>query len=427
MPKNIFDWLLAGIFFLLPWQTRWIFGQEVIAGQPFEFGVMSLYAVQILVVATFFLVGSLRIEKENIRIARLAMLILVPALGSVVWAISSALAFAQTLHVAMAMMLFVLLLDARVNIRLVVWAFCLGLVVPSLLGMWQFVTGASPASTLFGISAHEATRLGESVTALPDGTRMLRAHGSFQHPNVFGGYLSIALVGLWWLYATSKNTRERWGILAMGVIFAMTLLLTFSQSAWLALVMAVVVGGMVLKMKRVKLARALVIPVAGVFIAAALGFVFVSGSNDVPLQSGELEQRSSSERVAQYNDFFQVMDQPHEWLLGHGLGNYLLGLEEVYPWQSWWLYQPIHNVPLLILGEIGLIGVGLVLLWSSTIDKRNFARFPNRDAVVAFMMGNVVLFILFFDHYLWSQWAGLSLISFVMALTVRMGETPAKS
>lgn len=421
------DWGLAIIFFLLPWQTRWIFGQEVIAGQPFEFGVMSLYAVQVLIVAVFFLVGSLKIEKQNVRIARLAMLILVPALGSVVWAISPALAFAQTLHVAMAMLLFVILLDRRVNIRLVIWAFCLGLIGPVLIGLWQFLVGASPASTLFGMSAHEATRLGESVTALPDGTRLLRAHGSFQHPNVFGGYLSIALIGLWWLFRTEKEEKRQWGIVAMAVLFVGTLVLTFSQSAWLALAMAIVVGGLVRTLKNVQLARVLVVPVAGVVISAAMGFVFLSASAGAPLQSGELEHRSSVERVAQYQDFFQVMDQPHEWLLGHGLGNYLLGLEEVYPWQSWWVYQPVHNVPLLIIGEIGLIGVALVLLWSSTIDKRNFARFPDVDAVAAFMMGNVVLFILFFDHYLWSQWAGLALISLVMALTVRMGEVPAKS
>ncbi len=109
-------------------------------------------------------------------------------------------------------------------------------------------------------------------------------------------------------------------------------------------------------------------------------------------------------------------------LFGHGVGDYVFTLANDFPGRSVFDYQPIHSVPLLILEEVGLFGALAAIYWASCIDKMNFARFPNRDAVAAFAMGNVILVILFFDHYLWSSWAGLAMLAFIMALTVRMGE-----
>jgi hypothetical protein len=111
-----------------------------------------------------------------------------------------------------------------------------------------------------------------------------------------------------------------------------------------------------------------------------------------------------------------------DWLVGHGLSSSVLG--------STFSTQPIHNLPLLIIFELGFIGAIIIVTWSSTIDKLNFSRFPHPGALLAFGMGNVVLVILFFDHYLWTLWPGLALIAFVMALTVRLGEdesTPPRS
>jgi hypothetical protein len=64
----------------------------------------------------------------------------------------------------------------------------------------------------------------------------------------------------------------------------------------------------------------------------------------------------------------------------------------------------------------------LFLIFLSRIDILNFSRFPNVDAIAAFAMGNVLLLIAFFDHYLWSSWSGLTLAVFVLALTIRLGQ-----
>jgi hypothetical protein len=98
---------------------------------------------------------------------------------------------------------------------------------------------------------------------------------------------------------------------------------------------------------------------------------------------------------------------------------YALAAEE--PGQDVWAYQPIHNVPLLLVGEIGLIGFFIVLFILSRLTIINFSRFPAIDAIAAFSMSYALFAVAFFDHYLWSSFSGLALVGFVSALLLRHG------
>jgi len=74
------------------------------------------------------------------------------------------------------------------------------------------------------------------------------------------------------------------------------------------------------------------------------------------------------------------------------------------------LLQPVHNVFLLILSEIGLIGFSLF----STLL---YFFFKNREWSLRFVMGLVAVFIIgIFDHYLFSlpQGLGILLLLFVL-------------
>ncbi|MFH1712040.1 MAG: O-antigen ligase family protein [Patescibacteria group bacterium] len=384
---------------------------------------MSLYATELLLVLIFILSGRRQFSQGSQKPIQLAALLVIPVLVSVIWAVNQDLAVAQFLHIGFAMMLFIMLLDKRVDLKWVMMSFVAGLLIQVGLGAVQVASGNSPASTWLGMAAHDATRLGEAVTGFPTGERTLRAHGGFSHPNVLGGYLAVAIVAVLGFWQAAKFEAQRVTLAILGAVLLVGLFLTFSQSAWLGLIMAFIVGAMVALMKNTARARILVVPVAFLIIGGAFAYMLITGTPSSPIDATiELEKRSMVDRVEEYQEYFTVMDTPQEWIFGHGSGNYMLAVADVYPGRYWWQYRPIHNVPLMVVGEIGLLGLVFVLIWSSTIDKINFARFPNREAVTAFMMGNVILFILFFDHYLWTSWAGLALVALVMALTVRMGE-----
>jgi hypothetical protein len=53
------------ILFLLPWQTRDIFDRILLNGDAWEYGVYSVYAVEVLILALFFRFGRLRIRAEH--------------------------------------------------------------------------------------------------------------------------------------------------------------------------------------------------------------------------------------------------------------------------------------------------------------------------------------------------------------------------
>lgn len=418
--KRFLNYAVPAFFFLMPWQTILIFRTNEIAGHASQFAVFGVYATEILVLLIVLAAsGGLRVHRDARRPLLMTGVLMLAVGVSFIFSTNYVVSIAQVIHLLFSGLLFVTLLDRRVSTARAMAGFVAGLVIPSVIGIVQFFTGSFPSSTVLGISARDAAVAGEAVIQ-SGGERYLRAYGSFSHPNVFGGYLAVGIASVWGLWSAAKKPWQVVALGGAGFLLSFALLLTFSRSAWLGLALAAIVGAMALKMRNTKLARKLVVPVAVVFIAAAFLLSFGLGVSLRPGSDAEFEQTSVNERIQQYQEFPGVVGK--RWIVGSGPGTYPWAIEQADPDRQWWQYQPIHNVILLVIGELGILGVMAVLAWSSTIDKLNFSRFPNRDAVAAFAMGNVILVILFFDHYLWSSWAGLSLVAYVMAMTVRLGE-----
>lgn len=388
------------------------------------FTSVKLYAVEVLVVLAALAAVAIKKDRPTIDAPyrlpiALACLVLVIATLSTMWSGAPTVTLGALLHVGSAMVLFVLLLDKKLPLKPLLFAFGMGLVIPACIGISQIMFDASPSSTVLGMATRDAATLGDAVT-VHDGVRELRAYGSFPHPNVFGGYLAVGVLAIVAL-AKSEKTKTKKVLLAVALLLTIALVLTGSRSAILGLLLGIGLAGLVRHVKSTTKARLAVIPIAIIVIAGALLSSLFTPNIVAGIRGGGVtEDASLMERMIQYANYPRVVAD--DLILGSGLGTYVIEAAEVEPGLDVWVYQPVHNVPLLIVGEIGIIGALIVFAWSSSIDRINFARFPNRDALVAFAMGNVVLVILFFDHYIWSSWPGLALIAFVMALTVRMGE-----
>ncbi len=421
-------WWLTAFFFLLPWQTHYLFATTLIGGVASPFGDVSLYVTEV-----FLWVGVLasfvrkqdrpKFDVSSKKPLLFAALVFVMATLSVMGSAHESISFAMLLHLASALAVFVMLLSRKVEWRPILAGFGLGLVVPAVVGVWQIVVDWSPASTIFGLASRDANNLGDAIT-LKNGVRELRAYGSFPHPNIFAGYLAVGVLCLRTLLIRAKKGNYRRMLLASMLLLTILLVYTGSRSAMLGLLLGIGLAAFVTYYKNTAKARILVVPIALVVIGGALLGTFLAPNIAASLRGGGVfEDQSVSDRVAQYTAYPAMIGRDvGQVLVGSGIGTYAMTWSEVKPGQSVWDYEPIHNIPFLILAEIGLLGLIAVLLWASSIDKINFARFPNHDALMAFAMGNVVLVILFFDHYIWSSYAGLVLIAFVMALTVRMGE-----
>ena len=410
-----------------------MYSEVSIAGAHTEFGVMSLYGVEILLAAAL-VAGSLldrkwwTIDQKRQLPVRLGAIVLVAAILGTAFADRSAFSLSMVTHLACAYLLFVAILIDRVSTKHVLFAFVASLIAPFILGCIQVFGGSSPASSWLGLAYRDAAQLGDAVFTA-DGERVLRAYGSFPHPNVFGGFLGVGLFAWWAFMAQVKSLPPAMGgvggglVNAIGtIIFIIGMLLTGSRSAFLGLFVGLAIVFVVKSIPSMKVARpaAAILGIVAVLGSLLASFYFTDLASSIR-GGGVNEERSLVERVALYEDFVPFVAATNP-VVGHGMGSYVLSFSDFEPGKNAFDYQPIHNVPLLIFAELGALGLLAILCWAASIDRINFSRFPRRDALYAFGMGNVVLMIFFFDHYLWSSWSGLALIAFVMAMTVRMGE-----
>ena len=422
--------ILAIFFFLLPWQTRYIFGLSSLSGSFTQFGILSLYATQLFLVVGLALVYLLRgspvIDARYRRSLALGVAIMVVTIVSSYFAQQSIPALAALIDLTGAGITFAALLDKRVNLKWVMSAFVAGLLIPVGIGLVQVFVGETGASTVLGLASRDADRLGDAVLMLSDGSRVLRAYGTFSHPNNFGGYLAVGLLTT--LALPFTRARKARGVIA--AVLAIGLVLTASRSALLGLMLGGALTMFVLHMKRTDIARKLVMPIAITVVVMALGVTLFAPSIAASLRGGgALEDKSLSERADQYREFPETMNGT-DWLIGSGPRSYVYTLATIHPDRGVWEYQPIHNVPLLVLAEIGLLGLILLVAWVVTLDRTSTSSPArgrpgggvNRDAAYAHGMGKVLFVIIFFDHYLWSSWVGLVLVAYVAALMLRLGE-----
>ncbi len=418
--KNVWsNNVLLLVVFLLPWQTRFIFSELTISGAVSEYGILSVYAVECLLLVLMLMRGVPQTSLKTSKAVQAMYLVLAAGFFSLTFSQFYNVSLIHMLHLIMVGALFVAITDQRTSIKQVVWVFLFGLIIPAFLGWYQVLTGASAASTLLGLSGLDAQVLGTAVVENSSG-RLLRAYGSFPHPNIFGGVLSVATLLLLWLSSQSMRFWSRIGAMVFAVLFSSTLLITFSRSAWIALGVAsgLWVGMHLWKKRPIEAFSKIVL---GLGLASFVVTMLVFSSHVLSRfdQSLPTESRSTHERIAQYESFDDVFfSQP---VLGVGSGAYTFMLGRIFPGKEVWAYQPIHNVYALILAEAGVLGLLALFYWIVRIDQVSASLQSNRHAIFAVSFGALLLFLGLFDHYLWSLWSGLSLAVFVFSVLIKTG------
>ncbi|MFA6018405.1 MAG: O-antigen ligase family protein [Patescibacteria group bacterium] len=421
------SWAVAGILFVLPWQSRWIFGAVSLAGEHTEYGIMSIFITEFLVFTALLLavIFARKISDQHQFPVRLGAIFCIAIIAGAAFADRELLSFVLTLHILSAYGLFILLILERVSIRVICLAFVAGLIPSIVLGMIQVFSGVSPESSWLGLATRSAAQLGDAVFTV-DGERSLRAYGTFSHPNIFGGYLSIGVFVLWYALAQYRTKFAPKMYVLLGTFGTAALLfglfLTGSRSA----ILGFCVGLVVMIFARVVKSRIWrTVGILGILLFVIIGSLFASFAlTDVVagLRGGGVhEERSLTERVALYEEFVPFIKATNIFV-GHGVGSYVLSYADFDPGKPAYDYQPIHNGFLLMFAETGILGLLAALCFAGTIVYKYLGQLPNVRALYALGMGSVLLIVACYDHYLWSSWAGLALVAFVLGFMVRFEE-----
>lgn len=408
--------IYAALFFL-PWQTVRIVHQFLLNGEPWEYGKFTIFAVELLVVAVAVLRKRHVPLLGSSRPIGFGLVLLAGAFISLSFSESQPLGFAMLFHVAAAFALFYFLLDEQLRTSRIALAFVLGLVLPAALGWYQVIMDVSPASTLLGLSTHDAAVLGQSVVET-EGGRQLRAYGSLPHPNVFGGFLAVGTFVLAWLvYQHRAHKHHAW--IALPIVFlASTLVITFSRGSWLGLSVGfLVLAGFMLFERKVLPRKAIPMMTAGI-AAVLLTLVMFHTAVFVRFTPGaRLEAQSIDTRAGEYGQVLEVV-KPNP-LTGVGIGQYTLALARRYPGGENYVYQPMHNAFLLIFAEIGLFGFALFAAWAGTVAQIIWKKRKTARGMFAIGLGSALITLAFLDHYPWSSWPGLALMAVSCALMLR--------
>ncbi|HLA26256.1 MAG TPA: O-antigen ligase family protein [Patescibacteria group bacterium] len=419
------------LVFLLPLETRWIFDQADLKGSPFEYGTGALYLTDILLFISVFLTvlwkwrnnGSEKFSFIYFLIVGFGLM----SLAGIGQAEDRKIALYAVMRLWEGLILWWLIQNNPAKPLFLIMAFIGSAMFEAAWGIEQFFFQIVPANKWLGEAFHSASILGDSVLQTSSG-RFLRAYGTLPHPNILGGLLAAAILLLSGLLANqykqpNKSQSNFYSLLTTHylllwsglIVLLFGLFFSFSRSAWLALGIGILFGGIwmiAVKQKRVIMGFVFVIVVC----AAMLVLIFPESLSRFS-QNQSLEILSVSERVREYDDAqIIVREKP---FVGIGINQYVKELQNIYPSFPAWKIHPIHNIYLLILSELGIIGLLIfiiIIAWHLSFLKINSPPLLIWSTAAAISL----LAIGLFDHCLWSLHFGILLFWLILGINHRL-------
>ncbi len=416
--KKLVTHLIYLLILLLPVQTVYLI-PRLIDGEKWQYGSLIIYAWEIVLWPTLFLglvylvqarkIQFKKIELNKFKVVVLSWLLVILTGLGIIWAGDQLLAAYAWLRLVEIMALMFLVLNLDLELIKIAKILTFVGAVEALLGSFQFVTQQVMACKWLGMAQHLPVEL-TSFVVDTGSHRWLRAYGTFAHPNILGGVLVVCLLAALWLYLIHKPGWTKVLAAASLPIIAIGLFFSFSRSAWLALMAGLII--LVWQLRLENKIKHLIRPCLYLLVVGImLCLVYWPLVNTRLTIKDRLEEKSVEQRLS-YLDQAKLLSK-RKMFQGTGLGNYTVELMSAYPRQAVWEYQPVHNIYLLALVELGIFGwlAWCLIIWIAIWQKHN------RSISLAWLVS--LLVIGFWDHYLWTQLVGLSLFWLVLAFNFR--------
>ncbi len=288
---------------------------------------------------------------------------------------------------------------------------CAALLLQAVIGIIEFNLQSHKFLAAFNLhwpGLIDAASAGASILKFPDGQNFLRVYGTFPHPNMLGGFVVICVTAV--IAIIIKQEKISWPILLLLLPATFLLIVTFSRSAWIGAAIFFLI--LMIKLwrsehKKILLICSIMVSVT-LLTLIPLRQLFISRTTvpTTPTEEFSLVGRIwLSQQALEY-----AKERP---LTGVGIGSFVIQLAEREGERNF--VEPVHNIPLLILAELGIVGVILLLaicismVWELRITKR-----VNLILIGALLagMGSIALF----DHYFWSLAPGRIMLGLTFGL-----------
>ncbi|OGH09708.1 MAG: hypothetical protein A2152_02575 [Candidatus Levybacteria bacterium RBG_16_35_6] len=278
------------------------------------------------------------------------------------------------------------------------------LLFESVLSIWQFLNKGSIGSIFYflGERAFNGQTPGIANASI-NNQLILRPYGTLPHPNVLAGFLLLSLSLV--IFSSKKLSPFYLMVLIIGTV---SLFLTMSRITIFLFVLIIAFKTYRLIAERKKVFLNILFYLLILFFSLMVIFIssFSGRFLNVSFNDPSIVLRWQLIETA-FKIFFKSP------VIGIGLNGFLVELPNFINQQKVFFIQPVHNIYLLILSEVGIIGFSffiflLVKAFKNTIKRKSYL--PSILLIEILILG-------FFDHYFLTLQQGQLLLSLVIGLS----------
>ena len=428
---KIEKWLFYLSLFFIPFETRIIFTQW---GKEFiEWNSASLYLTDFLLLAVIFLwLNRIFKKKSKIRIQKteIALFAFLGISGlSLLKAQNFGLGIYQLIKLFEFGALFLYTknnIGELFNIEKIFQIFVFGGIAQAAVAIGQFIRQKS-----FGLGFLDESPISPSISGVAKivvgGVKLIRPYGLTPHPNVLATFLLIAIFCALALF-TWRNRDYQWSaavFYSLAIAFlTFALFITFSRSVIIVGLIAIFgwLGYLASSSKhKWFISNTIIIFAACCLLITVFLWPFLSSRFDV--EAG-LADQSFNLRVFYSKVALGFLRQNP--LLGLGLGNFVWAFQDAYHLAEQWMYQPVHNIYLLIASETGIFGLAAFLIFIFLTIRagiKNLLDSGNNKIIISCFLSFVFccLIIGLFDHFFWTLQQGQLMLWMALGILASFG------
>lgn len=396
MLKTLFYTLVL----LLPLQLgkHFFFDFSQVAGVRSDYLAPTIYLTDLLIIAlvAIYLYHNFKAVKTGLKNNKLLLAVLIYLLFSIFIIAENKLpAVYKGFKILEFFLLGWVIIQIKPKIKTITLLLSLAALFSSALAITQFLLQHSIGGPFWYLGERTFYASTPAIATFSFGGKLLlRPYATFPHPNVLAGFL--ALIIPWLLYHLVLVNVFKKGslrfLLSVSLVSAIiALILTWSRAAWVvallgALLVLLTSPGILVKWLKKRKEAALI----AFYLLLIISVITPSLFANIQLLSGT----SIIERRDLINaSLSMIADKP---LFGFGLHNSLPNLYKYLPRVAGlYAFQPVHNMYLLVIIELGLVGFFLFLIFLISSYKKSL----NSHFLV--VISTTLLLILgLFDHYL---------------------------
>ena len=291
------------------------------------------------------------------------------------------------------------------NIKWLTFIMAFSLSMQAIIGISQFIHNGS-----IGLSILGESEIAENIPGVAkidfETHKQIRAYGTFLHSNILGGYLvlSIIFLSIFWRKFRPHMFHVEQLLIKIAILLGLfALIITFSKSALFAFVLSL--GIYMFHVEQFKTKKMFHVEHLVLFLSilSLVLVVFISGKNQL------IKSIDERIRLFEINTIYN-----EEWLIGKGLNQSIYNLYQQNFDRENWQLQPIHNIYLNIISDVGIFGLILMIF----VLIRYIGYVPRGTFFLVYGPLLVIGTIGIFDHYPWDIYAGQILLSLAIGWAI---------